>query len=1168
MQFSGKDIEKKCNRMRLLQGKALYASKKVEEFTVMQDIPFLKEWLNANGYEEVLKHLPEEGENENLYVLVGKVIGSEEPVYDTHVIIDDSAEDKIIKSSCTCKDYAGGTPFCKHCVALAHNFVVQSLEEKMADRLVKPEDLTSNDSAKAEKGKEGEESGIMTAMGQRIESGTYVAVKDRQGRMSSEAIMHLIQTYSGVQSAMMQCFSDMDEQTVLPGTVELTPQLVERGFGNWYLDFRIGVTQKYVVKDVYELYQNLIKERFHSYGKNLEFVHTRENFTEQSQYYIDLIIDIVGMKMDETVEMNAVRYLPVSGGYLERLLEYEKGREVVVSDNTYLVKESDPKIPFRVEKAEYGCTITIPNISRIQGHHRVFLVVPKNKIIYATSRGFTQNMLPVLEIFQKYRDWTYMTSYSKALNTTVYLNHRDYVSFCGHVLKKIERYIDLREENVELGEYMPADCEFHIYLDAPTENTITCKLKVRYGRSEYTAADWIGGVVHEFRDLEQERNVYLAAKKYFPLENRAGKGKDYFLYCEREEDMYELLQYGLKELEEYGTMYVSENIRKMNIRQSPKVSAGVQIKGSLLELNVSIPEMSEEEITSILAAYRLKKHYYRLKNGDFMELAEDGLGIISDMSKGLGLTEEDWSDGVVQVPMYRANFIDAVMKERGKSLNVVRSKEFRAVIRNMKEVEDSDYEIPANVNATLRSYQKNGYRWLRTLSNYHFGGILADDMGLGKTLQVLTMLQSVMLEEGYDREKEVSLIVCPASLIYNWESECRKFTADIKTCVMAGTIAERRELMQNLDSVDLVITSYDLLKRDIKLYEDKTFAYMIIDEAQYIKNAKTQVSQTVKEIQAKERFALTGTPVENRLSDLWSIFDFVMPGYLYSYEHFRKNYEIPIVVEKDNKTLARLQKLVSPFILRRRKKDVLKDLPDKIENIVYMNMTPEQKEYYNARFLRLRGIISPETIAQFGYEKMEVLAELTRLRQLCCDPQLFVEDYQGGSGKVDGFLSIAEELVDNGSNILVFSQFSTMLEILQQELEKKEIKTLLLTGKTSKEDRRNMVDEFQESQSCVFLISLKAGGTGLNLTAADTVIHFDPWWNIAVQNQATDRAHRIGQKKVVTVMQLVMKNSIEERIIELQERKKELVENVIEGDNVNNATLTKEEIMALLEEFE
>ena len=1167
MQFSGKDIEKQCNRMRLLQGKALYASKKVEEFTVMQDIPLLKDWLNANGYDDVIERLPT-SDNQTLFVLKGKVLGSEQPVYDTHVIIDDSAEEKIIKASCTCADYAAGTKFCKHCVALSHNYVVQSLEEKMADRLVKPEDLSADASAKKASNKDGEENVVVTAMGQRIESGTYVSVNDRQGRKSSEAVIQLIQSYSGVQTAMLQSSLEADEQTVVPGTVELVPQLVERGFGNWFLDFRIGTSKKYVVKDVYEFYHNLVKEQFHSYGKNLEFVHKREYFTEESQYFLDLIIDIVGMKLDETVEMNVVRYLPVSGGYLERLLDNQKGKTIIVNDFKYDVKESDPKIPLRVEKVEYGCTLTIPNISRIYGHRRVFLVVPKNNTIYATSQGFSKNMLPVLETFQKYRDWTYMTSYAKALNTTVYLNRRDYVSFCGHVLKKIERYIDLREVNVELGEYMPADCEFHIYLDAPTDTTITCKIKVRYGSKEYTAADWIGGVVHEFRDLEQERDVYVAAKKYFPMENRMAAGKDYFLYCEKEEEIYDLLQYGLKELEEYGTMYVSDSIRKMNIRQSPKVTAGVQIKGSLLELNVSIPDMSNEEITSILAAYRLKKRYFRMKNGDFIELAEDGLGIISDMNKGLGLTEEDWEDGTVEVPIYRANFVDAMMKERGKDLNVVRSKEFRSIIRNMKEIEDSDYEIPANIKATLRSYQKNGYRWLRTLSNYRFGGILADDMGLGKTLQVLTMLQAAMLEENYDRANETALIVCPASLIYNWESECRKFAPDIRTRVIVGGVTERKDLFADLSMADLVITSYDLLKRDIKLYEEKTFSYMIIDEAQYIKNATTQVSRTVKKINAKQRFALTGTPVENRLSDLWSIFDFVMPGYLYSYEHFRKNYEIPVVADKDKGVLARLQKLVTPFILRRRKKDVLKDLPDKIENVIYMNMTTEQKEYYNARFLQLRQNLTARTPEQFVQGKLQVLAELTRLRQLCCDPQLFVEGYKGGSGKVDGFLSMVEELVDNGSNILVFSQFATMLEILQSELEKKDIKTLLLTGKNSKEERRNMVDEFQESQSCVFLISLKAGGTGLNLTAADTVIHFDPWWNIAAQNQATDRAHRIGQKKVVTVMQLVMKNSIEERIIELQERKRELVENVIEGDNINNASLTKEEIMALLEEFE
>ena len=365
----------------------------------------------------------------------------------------------------------------------------------------------------------------------------------------------------------------------------------------------------------------------------------------------------------------------------------------------------------------------------------------------------------------------------------------------------------------------------------------------------------------------------------------------------------------------------------------------------------------------------------------------------------------------------------------------------------------------------------------------------------------------------------------------------------------------------------MVITSYDLLKRDLKLYEALSFSFMILDEAQYIKNASTQVAKAVKSIVATHRFALTGTPLENRLSDLWSIFDFVMKGYLYRYERFRNQLEQPIVSEHDEEALNRLKQMVAPFILRRRKKDVLKDLPDKLEQNIYTSMTKEQEKYYKARFLALRKQLLSQSEQEFNKDKIKVLAEITRLRQLCCDPALFVEDYQGGSGKVDTFLAMAEELTDNKSNLLVFSQFSSMLQILKEQLTKQGIHTLMLTGRNTKEERHRMVEEFQNGEATVFLISLKAGGTGLNLTAADTVIHFDPWWNVAAQNQATDRAHRIGQDKVVTVIQLVMKNSIEERILELQQMKKELVDQVVEGEAVASAALTKEEILRLLDDF-
>ena len=410
-----------------------------------------------------------------------------------------------------------------------------------------------------------------------------------------------------------------------------------------------------------------------------------------------------------------------------------------------------------------------------------------------------------------------------------------------------------------------------------------------------------------------------------------------------------------------------------------------------------------------------------------------------------------------------------------------------------------------------------------------------------------------------------SLIVCPASLVYNWESEVNRFAPDLSVLAVVGEQKKREQLLSGYENYHIIITSYDLLKRDIDLYESCKFRYCIVDEAQYIKNMMTRVSKAVKRIRADFRFALTGTPIENRLSDLYSIFDFVMPGYLKDYESFKSDYELPIVQQQDENALARLKRFVHPFILRRKKEEVLKDLPPKMEHIVYVKMTEKQRELYNARLNLLRMELAKKTEKEWKEDRLKILAELTRLRQICCAPDICYENYDGGSGKMDTCVELIQEAVEGEHRILVFSQFVTMLKKIEQELRTRNIPMLFLSGKNTKEERRMMVEDFQKEQVPVFLISLKAGGTGLNLTAADMVIHVDPWWNGAVENQATDRAYRIGQIRTLSVMKLVAKDSIEEKIIRLQERKMELANRVVSGEGMVNNILDRTELMEILD---
>lgn len=414
-----------------------------------------------------------------------------------------------------------------------------------------------------------------------------------------------------------------------------------------------------------------------------------------------------------------------------------------------------------------------------------------------------------------------------------------------------------------------------------------------------------------------------------------------------------------------------------------------------------------------------------------------------------------------------------------------------------------------------------------------------------------------------------TIVVCPSSLTLNWKNEIQKFTKDLNCLVIRGNTEERKEQIKSIPQYSIVITSYDLLKRDIAIYEEcqHEFQYIIADEAQYIKNYNTKNAKTIKELKAKTRYALTGTPIENSLSELWSIFDFIMPGYLFSYHKFKEMYELPIVREENQTAMKKLKMLIEPFILRRIKTEVLTELPDKTITILNNEMEEEQQKIY---FSYLQNA-KKEAISQMeteGFEKsqIKILTLLMRLRQICCHPSLFLKDYKGESSKLTQCIELIQEAIASGHKILLFSSYTAMFPIIEEELEKQNIAYFKLTGQTKVGERIKLVDEFNENDNIkVFLISLKAGGTGLNLIGADFVIHYDPWWNLSAENQATDRTYRIGQKRNVQVYKLITKNSIEEKIYELQERKAKLIDNMLSTNETFLNKLSKEEIMELFE---
>ena len=695
-------------------------------------------------------------------------------------------------------------------------------------------------------------------------------------------------------------------------------------------------------------------------------------------------------------------------------------------------------------------------------------------------------------------------------------------------------------------------------MDSNESNFITADIKFGYKDFEFNP-------LIENKSIKIPRDVVKETKTLetfiqtgFMLDQQNGR-----LVLTDDEKIYNFLSEEIMYYMKNFEILATDAFKKKEIRH-PKISnIGIKIENNLLKINLSEFNFSPSELAEIMEKYKLRKKYYKLTDGSFIDLEEnETLDFLEKLNIDGSLNYEDLESGELDLPVYRTLYLDKLLK--GTSMNVYKSKEYKDLINDIQNVNDEYIKIPKGLNATLRRYQEIGYKWLKTLDMYGLGGILADDMGLGKTLQVISLLLDY--NENSD-EKRTSMVVCPSSLALNWFNEINKFAPTLKTTVIAGNAEERKRLIQKLQDYDIIITSYDLLKRDVDTYTEMNYEYkfIIADEAQYIKNNNTQNFKAIKKIKAQTKFALTGTPIENSLAELWSIFDFSMPGYLYSYRKFKESFETPIIKEENTYKMSKLKMLIEPFILRRIKEEVLTELPEKTVTVLNSEMEEEQQKLYMSYMSKAREEVENELIAS-GFEKnqMKILALLMRLRQICCHPKLFIDNYDGGSGKLNQCMEIIKDAVQGNHKILLFSGYTSMFDIIEKELEKEDIKYFKLTGQTKVSERIELVDEFNENNDIkVFLISLKAGGTGLNLIGADMVIHYDPWWNISAENQATDRTYRIGQKRNVQVYKLITKNSIEEKIYELQQKKAKLVDNMLSTNETFISKLSKDEIMDL-----
>lgn len=906
--------------------------------------------------------------------------------------------------------------------------------------------------------------------------------------------------------------------------IELTPIFYSHKYDTG-LEFKIGrENKKYFIKNIPELYDNIKNNYYYKYGKDLEFMHSMSAFDLQSRTILEDLSDYINFYETESKSyFDGKRKIKVPKIIFKKILDMYLGKQVefVFDEAHFDLIYTNEKL--QIELIYQNNTLSIKDRKEMKmfsiGRNHFIM---KNDKLYCIDSVVDPEIIPLIN-----------TLYISPIE----FNHKLYNEFFTYIYPRVkDKVLIINKEQFEENNNCSI-LDAKVYLDLQ-DHILFLHYEFNYEGMERDVA--ISKGIYPNTAMEENFTEQLNVFKFIKTPNK----NEYIL--DSLDEALEFLLIELDSLKELATIFISDSIKNLKPKKAIGDPVGVRYSNNWLELIFDDSFCNIDELQNVLASIKKKKKYHLLKDGTILNLQEKYFSDLENMVDSIGIENKKIQKSM-QIPMFKLLQIENLVDFKQLPKEGIK---FLHDLRNYKNI---NYPIDKELNKVLRDYQKEGDRWLFNLAYYRMGGILADDMGLGKTLEIITLLKSC-------RTKYPNLIVAPASLTYNWFNEFKKWTPSLLITLITGNSSTREELLKNIVPGQTIITSYDYLKRDIELYKTMHFHFIIIDEAQSIKNHATKNAETVKEINAISHFALTGTPIENTLADLWSIFDFCLPGYLKSYETFKYEYEYNIVKNQDSNALEKLNKQISPFILRRTKKDVLRELPDKFEQIIYAPMEEEQQKVYDAVLLQARDKI----LQNNGENKVYIFSMLTRLRQICCHPKLFMDHYEGESAKLNLTMGIILESIAGNHRILIFSQFTSMLELLHQELDKEKINHFILTGITPSEERFKLVDEFNNNNEIkVFLISLKAGGTGLNLIGADTVIHYDPWWNFSAENQASDRVHRIGQKNNVQIIKMITKDSIEEKILNLQEKKKDLFNKVVSDDPNVLAKLTNEELLSL-----
>lgn len=919
--------------------------------------------------------------------------------------------------------------------------------------------------------------------------------------------------------------------------------MVKEGITLFNCEFRIGSGNLNLILDLKDfLYKNILKKPL-KFNDGFTYNPLRDEFLEEDKR----VLQFVASHKD----MISGRYLRLKQNNLKdflKLIDEKKKINFNFNSINYEVKIKKENVPVAL-------TLKEGKEGFILSHHKKFPVLLNNlgdvmffdRNLYLPRKRQLEYYIPIHKLFLKN-------------NTITYKKSLENLRSLLEELKNISKNIVL-DENIRVFKEKLMKTTFNLYKN---KEKIYCNVKI----------DYCGYIIDLIRDEKDNSFLRdLKSEKYieFQLERfKFIKREEDFCFIGNKEEMYELFSKGIKRLRELGEVLLSEELKEFKVLDSSLISSELKELSNFYKLKFDFGDFELRELRESVEAMKRGDRFYRTKKV-YLDLEDPGIVNFLNLLEDLGL--ENIKDNEVYIDKSKVLYIQEKLKDRNLSF-IKGGNVLQEIVGKLLNKEFKRKLLPKALNAELRPYQKEGFKWINEITDLGFGGVLADDMGLGKTLQIIAFLLS--------QKKSKSIVVVPTSVIYNWMDEFEKFAPSIRVGLVHGSKSKRDKVLRDFkrglgikieeenlkeksyEKYDVLLTTYGTLKNDEKAYENLSFDYCIIDEAQNIKNPSAQATLSVKNIKSRCNIALTGTPIENNLMELWSIFDFVMPGYLFTKERFRERFIL------DESNLSELKSLITPFILRRLKEDVLSELPEKLEKKYLVEMKGKQKQLYSFYVKAIKNQLNENKSSEkSGRDKINLFAYLTKLREICLDPSLVVPDYTGESSKLTVVKEIVKDASESGKKILLFSQFTSVLQKIEEDFKKEDISYLYLDGETSAKDRVERVKKFNEDSNIkVFLISLKAGGVGLNLTSASVVIHFDPWWNPAVEDQATDRAHRFGQENKVEVIKLVAKDTIEEKIVLMQEDKRELIKSLMDGKTMDGKVLkrlTEEEISKLFE---